>query len=83
MELYRPTVAPIETVVDVPGTVYGFSALDNLLYVNEKGTTDDMDWSAMGQEEMQDHQNDADLLNIYPVDIILCYWKPNNGMQIL
>ena len=42
-----------------------------------------MDWSAMVQEENQDQKNDSDVLDIYPVDIISCYWKPNNGMLML
>ena len=31
----------------------------------------------------QDQQNDADVLDICPVDILSYYWKPNNGMLIL
>ena len=42
-----------------------------------------MDWSAMVQEEAQDKMNDSDILDIYMVDIIACYWKPNNGMLML
>ena len=37
----------------------------------------------MGQKEAQDHQNDADVLDICPIDILSCYWKPNNGMLML
>ena len=48
VESDRSTVAPIETVVDVPGTADGFFALANRGDVNEKVTTDEMDWSAMG-----------------------------------
>ena len=46
--------------------------------VNEKGTTDDMDWAAMGKEEVQYQQNDADELDICPIDILLFYWKSYN-----
>ena len=83
MESDQSTVAPIETVVDVPGTADGFSALANRGDVNEKGTTDEMDWSEMGLEEAQDQQNDAGVLDICPTDIISCYWKPNNRMLML
>ena len=37
----------------------------------------------MVQEEAQDKMNDSDILDIYMVDIIACYWKPNNGMLML
>ena len=37
----------------------------------------------MVQEEAQDQKNDSDVLEIYLVDIIVCYWKPNNGMLML
>ena len=37
----------------------------------------------MVKEEAQDQKNDSDALDIYPVDIISCYWKPNNGMLML
>ena len=78
MESDQSNVAPIEAVVDVPCLVDVFSALANLGYVNEKGTNNEMDWSKMVQEEAQDQKNDSDVLDIYPVDIIPCYWKPNN-----
>ena len=42
-----------------------------------------MDWSAMVQEEAQDQKNDSDVLYIYLLDIISCYWKPKNGMLML
>ena len=32
---------------------------------------------------MQDQQNDADILDICPVDILSCYWEPNNGILML
>ena len=51
--------------------------------MNEKGTKNDMDWSVMVQEEAQDQKNDSDVLDIYLVDIIVCYWKSNNGMLML
>ena len=47
--------------------------------MNENETADDMDWSAMGKEEMQDQQNDADEIDILPIDILLCYCKSFNG----
>ena len=51
--------------------------------MNEEGETDEMDWSAMGQEDMQDHINDADKLDICPVDNLSYYWKPEYGMLML
>ena len=41
-----------------------------------------MDWSAMGQKEVQDQLNDADKLDICPVNILLCYWRPEDGKII-
>ena len=64
MESDRYNVNPVETVVDVPGFADGFSALFNRWYLNEKGTTNEIDWSAMGQEEAQYHQHDVDVLDI-------------------
>ena len=43
--------------------------------MNDKGTTDEMDWDSMGQEKVHDQQNDADKLDICPIDILSCYWK--------
>ena len=83
MEADRSTIAPIETVVDGPGTVDGFTTLANRWDVNKKGTTDEMDWSEMGQEEVQDQQNDADKLDIFLIDILSCYCKPNSGKLML
>ena len=42
-----------------------------------------MDWSAMGQEEVQDQLNYAGKLDICPVDILSCYWRPEDGMLML
>ena len=71
MESDRPTVAPIATVVDGPGTADDFSTLANRGDVDYKWTMDDIDWCEMGQEEVQDQMNDADILDICPVDILL------------
>ena len=51
--------------------------------MNDKGTTDEMDWAAMLQEEVQDQPNDADKLGICPIDILSCYWKSSNGKLML
>ena len=51
--------------------------------MHEKETKNEMDWYAMVQEEAQDQKNDSDVLDIYLLDIIACYWKPNNGMLML
>ena len=37
----------------------------------------------MVKEEDQDQNNDSEVLDIYSVYIISCYWKPNNGMLML
>ena len=37
----------------------------------------------MVQEEAQDQKNDFEVLDIYPVDVISCYWKPSNGVLML
>ena len=41
-----------------------FCALVNRGDLNEKGTTDEMDWASMGLEEVDNQQNDADKLDI-------------------
>ena len=67
----------------VPGIADGFTALSNQGDVNEKGTRYEMDWAAMGREEVQDQQNDADELEISPIDILQYYWKSTNGKLML
>ena len=37
----------------------------------------------MIQEEVQDQQDDADVFDIFPVDILWCYWKPDDGKLML
>ena len=83
VESDRSTVAPIETLVDVSGSADNFLALENQEDMNEKGTTDGMDWYALGQDKVQYQLNDADVLDIRPVNILSCYWKPNNGKLML
>ena len=73
VESDRSTVAPIETLVDVSGTADNFLALENQEDMNEKGTTDGMDWYALGQDKVQYHLNDTDVLDIRPVNILSCY----------
>ena len=51
--------------------------------MNEKGTKNDMYWYVMVQEEAQDQKNDSDVLYIYLVENIACYWKHNNGILML
>ena len=58
----RSTVAPIETVTENPSIVDDVPVPDNIGYVNEEGATDDMYWSEMGQEEVQDQLNYAENL---------------------
>ena len=72
VESNRPTTVSNEAVVDGPGTTNGFSALANRGDVNENRTTNDMDWYTMGQEEVQYHQNDAEKLDIFLIDVLLC-----------
>ena len=69
--------------MDGPGTEDEFPALANQEDVNEKETTDEMNISAMGPEEVQDQQNDADVIDIFPIDILSCCWKPNSGKLML
>ena len=56
--------------MDGPGTADGFTALTNRGDLNEKGTTDDIDWAAMGKEEVNDNNNDAVELDICLIDIL-------------
>ena len=39
--------------MDGPGTADGFPARDNRGDLNENGTTDEMYWATMGQEEVK------------------------------
>ena len=73
MESDRSTAGSNEAVVDGPGTADGFPALDNRGDMNEKGTTDDMDWATMGQEEVKYQHNDAGKLDICLIYILSCY----------
>ena len=46
--------------MDVPGTEDGFTDLYNQGGMNKNWKTDEMDWDAMVQEEVQDQLNDAE-----------------------
>ena len=81
--MYRPTVAPIETVVDKPGIADVVTIPSNRGDVNEEGVTDEMGCYAMGQEKVQDQLNDAEKLDICPVDILSCYWRPEDEKLML
>ena len=83
MESDRPTVGSNEGVVDGPGTTDGFTVLENRGDVNENGTMVEMDWYAMGQEEVQYQQNDSDELDKCPIDTLSCYWNSSNGKLML
>ena len=72
VELDQPTANSNDAVVDGPSTAGGFPALANIGDVNENGTTNEMDWSAMGQKEVQDQHNYADKFDIFPIDILSC-----------
>ena len=37
----------------------------------------------MGQDKVHYQLNDADVLDMRPVNILLCYWTPNNGKLML
>ena len=69
--------------MDGAGTAGGFPALSNQGDVNNNGTVDEMDWAEMVQEEVQDQQNDAEKIDICPIDILLYYWKSSNGKLVL
>ena len=56
-----------------------FPNLYNWGNMNKNGTTYDMAWDAMGQEEVQYQINDADKSDISAIKIILHYWKSSNG----
>ena len=71
--MYQPIVVPIETVLDNPGNVDVVPVTANRGDVNEEGASDYMDWSKMGQEGVQYRLNDADKLDICPIDILSCY----------
>ena len=83
VESDRTTAGSNEVVVDDPGNADGFPARANQGDVDKNGTTDEIDWASMVQEEVQDHQNDADKLYICPINILLCYWRSYNGKLML
>ena len=83
VESDQPNAGSNEAVVYGPGTTDAFPTLANRGGVNENGTADDIDWDAMGQEEVQDQQNDADKLDICPIYLLSCYWKSSNGKLML
>ena len=62
-------------VDDGPGTVDGVYALANRGSTNKNGTTENMAWAAMGQEEVKDQLNDSDKSDMSVIDIISLYWK--------
>ena len=47
--------------------------------MNKNGTTDEMDWVAMGQEEVQYQHNSADKIDICLIDVISCDWKSSKA----
>ena len=59
-----------QAAVDGPVTVDWFPALTNLMNVNKNGTTDEMDWDAMVQEEVKDQMNDADKYDISVIEVL-------------
>ena len=71
--MFQPIVVPIETVLDNPGNLDVVPVTDNRGDVNEEGASDYMDWSTMVQEGVQYRLNDADKLDICPIDILSCY----------
>ena len=69
--------------MDGPGIVDGFPALSNRGGVNKIGTTDEMDWSEMGQEEVKYQLNYAEKSDRFLIDILSHYWKSSNGKLVL
>ena len=69
--------------MDGTGTADGFPDLSNRGDVNKNGTIYEMDWAAMGQEEVQDQLNDAEKYNTCPINILSHYWKSSNGKLML
>ena len=57
--------------------------MDNRGGVNEEGATDEMEWAAMEQEEVQDQINNSDEIYHSPVEILSYYWRPEDSMLIL
>ena len=55
---------------DGTGTMYEFPALANWGNVNKNRTMDKMYWSAMVQEEVQDHLKDVEKYDISVIDIL-------------
>ena len=56
--------------MDGPVTSDGFPALANRGNINKNETTYDMDWAAMGQEDVKYKLNDAYKYDICPIDIL-------------
>ena len=55
------------------------SATDDLGNVYEEGATDDISWSAMNEEELQDQYNCNDECDGVPVEILTNYWHNESG----
>ena len=51
--------------------------------MNEEGATDEMEWAAMEQEEVQDQLNDADEIYHISVEILSHYWRLGDGELML
>ena len=52
-----------------------FPALTNWGNVNKNGTTDEMVWATIRQEEVNDQLNDSNKSDISVIDIIPHYWN--------
>ena len=72
-EVDRPAAESEDATEDGPGTADEFPAMANRGNVNNNGTTDDMNWSEMGKEEVQYHLNEADKSAISAIDILSHY----------
>ena len=64
------------TVVDEPSSTerLSSSATDDRGDVYEEGATDDLSWSAINKEEVQDQYNCTDECDGVPVEILTHYW---------
>ena len=72
-EVDRPLAESEDAMEDCPGTEDLFHAMSNWGNKNKNGTTYDMSWAAIGQEELQYQLNDYDKSDISEIDILSHY----------
>ena len=69
--------------MDEPSLLDDLSTADNRGNVNEEGDTDEIEWSAMNTEEVQDQCNYTDKIYQSLIEILYHYWRAKDGELML